>query len=383
MAVSVSTNELVCYILSQIMCTLGEVPNQSQGRVVGYLSVSTNTQAEPRLRAGCPRASHPAMGQEREPGAHGLFPTPECRAPTAWNSGLALPEALRAMKEGGAEGLVVFRLDRLARDLVLQETLLMKIRRLECQVYSTAGGEAGYLADDPEDPSRRLIRQILGAVSEYERSMIDLRLRSGRRHKKERGGYARALPVRLGGHRRRSRADRGTTGCATTDPSASSRRTFDPSDRREPQQGFGADQARRRPLASNLGRSHPPKSRWARLRAFPHFAPPPRWEGIRSEWLPPAHGSGSEGAHVVLSNRALSLPGDAARKSMLVGARRGLASEGLLIGLGRRPRWRRPKPRCRSTPMSPSPEATRSSRYDVQVGRAGLRAGLGAPTRAT
>ena len=61
-------------------------------------------------------------------------------------------------------------------------------------MYSTAGGEAGYLADDPEDPSRRLIRQILGAVSEYERSMINLRLRSGRRRKKERGGYASGSP---------------------------------------------------------------------------------------------------------------------------------------------------------------------------------------------
>ena len=51
-----------------------------------------------------------------------------------------------------------------------------------------------YLEDDPKDPSRRLIRQVLGAVSEYERSMIALRLRSGRELKAVRGGYAFGAP---------------------------------------------------------------------------------------------------------------------------------------------------------------------------------------------
>jgi DNA invertase Pin-like site-specific DNA recombinase len=35
---------------------------------------------------------------------------------------------------------------------------------------------------------------VLGAVSEYERSMIALRLRSGRRRKAEHGGYAYGSP---------------------------------------------------------------------------------------------------------------------------------------------------------------------------------------------
>ena len=55
-------------------------------------------------------------------------------------------------------------------------------------------GEAAYLEDDPDDPSRKLIRQILGAVSEYERSVIVMRLRSGRRRKNALGGYAYGAP---------------------------------------------------------------------------------------------------------------------------------------------------------------------------------------------
>jgi DNA invertase Pin-like site-specific DNA recombinase len=175
------------------MCTLRGVPKRS-GRVVGYLRVSTDAQAERGFGLDVQEQAIRQWAKRENKVLTELFPDAGVSGSNGLESRVALPEALSAMKEGGAEGLVVYRLDRLARDLVLQETLLMEIKRLGCYVYSTAGGEAGYLADDPEDPSRRLIRQILGAVSEYERSMINLRLRSGRQRKKERGGYASGSP---------------------------------------------------------------------------------------------------------------------------------------------------------------------------------------------
>ena len=90
---------------------------------------------------------------------------------------------------------MVPRLDRLARDLIVQETILAEIRRIGGEVFSTSPAEASYLTDDPDDPSRKLIRQVLGAVSEYERSMVTLRLRNGRRRKAEMGGYASGAPA--------------------------------------------------------------------------------------------------------------------------------------------------------------------------------------------
>jgi DNA invertase Pin-like site-specific DNA recombinase len=57
--------------------------------------------------------------------------------------------------------------------------------------------EQEFLADDPDDPSRRMIRQILGAVNEYERSMIALRLRGGKRAAAAQGRYTGGW-VRLG-----------------------------------------------------------------------------------------------------------------------------------------------------------------------------------------
>jgi DNA invertase Pin-like site-specific DNA recombinase len=106
-----------------------------------------------------------------------------------------LADALDMIRSRKAQGIVVPRLDRLARDLIVQETILAEVRRIGGEVFSTSPAEASYLTDDPDDPSRKMIRQVLGAVSEYERSMVVLRLRNGRRRKAQMGGYASGAPA--------------------------------------------------------------------------------------------------------------------------------------------------------------------------------------------
>lgn len=86
--------------------------------------------------------------------------------------------------------IVVYKLDRLARDLVIQETILSQAKRDGIRVYSTLTTEDAYLEDDPQDPTRKLIRQVLGAVADYERAMIRLRMTAGANRKKAHGGYA-------------------------------------------------------------------------------------------------------------------------------------------------------------------------------------------------
>lgn len=163
-------------------------------KIVGYVRVSTDAQVEQglglevqeqQLRAWAKAHGHKIVEIFVEPGvsgAKGLEDRP------------ALAEALHALRHGLAGGLVVPRLDRLARDLVLQEQLLAEVKRLKAQAFSTMAGEDAYLVDDPDDPSRKLIRHILGAVSEYERAMISMRLRSGRARKAANGGYATGAP---------------------------------------------------------------------------------------------------------------------------------------------------------------------------------------------
>jgi site-specific DNA recombinase len=104
----------------------------------------------------------------------------------------ALSELLQALCPNDV--VVVARLDRLARDLLTQEVLLRDIRQRGGDVMSCSAAESDYLQDDPFDPTRRLIRHVLGAVSEFERSLIRMRLQRGRALKADRGGYAFGSP---------------------------------------------------------------------------------------------------------------------------------------------------------------------------------------------
>jgi DNA invertase Pin-like site-specific DNA recombinase len=163
-------------------------------KVVAYLRVSTDRQAEEGL--GLEIQEHAIQTWARANGHRIVLCTRD--EGISGSNGLdtrdGLADALDALKDAQAGGLVVYRLDRLARDLVLQEQLLADIRRMGANVFSTSRAEASYLSDDPDDPSRKLIRQVLGAVNEYERAMIALRLRSGRRKKHDNGGYAYGSP---------------------------------------------------------------------------------------------------------------------------------------------------------------------------------------------
>ena len=99
----------------------------------------------------------------------------------------ALADAIDA--EAGT--LYIPRLDRLARDLIVQESILRDLWRRDVDVRPAAEAERPYCQpDDQSDPSRTLIRQMLGAVAQYERSMIAARLKAGRRRKLAETGYA-------------------------------------------------------------------------------------------------------------------------------------------------------------------------------------------------
>jgi DNA invertase Pin-like site-specific DNA recombinase len=162
-------------------------------RLAAYLRVSTETQTEglgldvqeTTIRAWATEHGHTIAATYTDAGISGS---------NGLDTRAALGDALAALKHGEAEGLVIYRLDRLARDLILQEQLLADIRRGGWTAFSTSDAEGQYLTDDPADPSRKMIRQVLGAVAEYERSMIALRLRAGRAKKASNGGFAGGAP---------------------------------------------------------------------------------------------------------------------------------------------------------------------------------------------
>ena len=163
-------------------------------KVVGYLRVSTAGQADEgygldvqrqAVREWAKASRHrlvSILADEGVSGAKELDDRP------------ALADALAMVRSGQADAIVVARLDRLARDLVVQETVLAETRRYGGRVFSSVPAESEYLTDDPGDPSRKLIRQVLGAVAEYERQLIVMRLRTGRAAKARQGGFAYGAP---------------------------------------------------------------------------------------------------------------------------------------------------------------------------------------------
>jgi len=100
-----------------------------------------------------------------------------------------LQRALLALEQGETEGLIVHRLDRLARELHVQEAALAHAWGAGEHVRIFEAVEGEIPRDDPSDPHRRFLRQVMGAAVELERGLIRARLAGGRRRKAAAGGY--------------------------------------------------------------------------------------------------------------------------------------------------------------------------------------------------
>lgn len=160
-------------------------------RVIGYLRVSTAEQVngfgldvqEAAIRQHC-RANGlrlvRVLADEGQSGSNGL------------DTREGLAEALALAEGHKVDAIVVYRLDRLARDLLLQETLLARLREAGASVLSVTEPEL-----DSEDATRVLVRQVIGAISQYERAVIRGRMMAGKAAKVAKGGYGGGRP-RLG-----------------------------------------------------------------------------------------------------------------------------------------------------------------------------------------
>jgi DNA invertase Pin-like site-specific DNA recombinase len=95
----------------------------------------------------------------------------------------AFIEMMTALHGNGVKLVLVERLDRLARDLMIQENIIGDLRKHGFDLVSVA--EPDLLQDDP---SRKLMRQIMGSIAEYEKTMIVLKLRGARQRMKAKTG---------------------------------------------------------------------------------------------------------------------------------------------------------------------------------------------------
>ena len=87
--------------------------------------------------------------------------------------------------EKDIEGVLIYKLDRLARDLYIQEHLIKKLELLNIKLMSINEPNL-----DSKDPMRKAFRQFMGIVSELEKAFITMRLSGGRINKASKGGFA-------------------------------------------------------------------------------------------------------------------------------------------------------------------------------------------------
>jgi DNA invertase Pin-like site-specific DNA recombinase len=97
----------------------------------------------------------------------------------------ALSEMMVALMSNGVRLVVVEKLDRIARDQMVQESIIQSLLKQGFELLSAASGEENLCGNDP---GRKLMRTIMGAIAEYDKQMLVLKMRAARNRKRQQVG---------------------------------------------------------------------------------------------------------------------------------------------------------------------------------------------------
>jgi DNA invertase Pin-like site-specific DNA recombinase len=95
-----------------------------------------------------------------------------------------LAALLDRIESNGVKVVIVERADRLARDLMVSEVILAQLAQAGAKVLTADGADLSSAADDP---TRTLIRQVLAAVAQFDKSVTVLKLRAARERLRRKG----------------------------------------------------------------------------------------------------------------------------------------------------------------------------------------------------
>jgi site-specific DNA recombinase len=154
-------------------------------KAAGYTRVSTQGQADHGLGLEVQREAIEAYCKKAGLDLQTVYEDAGVSGSNGINDRRGWPALVSDLEIEKFTVVVVMRLDRLARDLMLQENMLANL--------SWLGGELISIAEPDlctDDPSRTFFRQVVGAMAQYEKAMIVARLRGGRAKKgRTSGGY--------------------------------------------------------------------------------------------------------------------------------------------------------------------------------------------------
>jgi DNA invertase Pin-like site-specific DNA recombinase len=156
-----------------------------KAKAFSYLRVSGLGQVD---RDGFPRQreSIAAYAKARRIELVGEFRDEAVRGSTDWDARDQLTALLACLDANGVRLVLVERADRIARDLMVAEVLLQQFRERGVQVIETEGGQDLTVADG--EPTRVLIRQVLAAVAQFDKTCLVRKLRAARDRKRRETG---------------------------------------------------------------------------------------------------------------------------------------------------------------------------------------------------
>ena len=161
-------------------------------KAFGYLRVSTKAQAA-NGRDGFPRQRAVIAAYAK---AHGLTLAEEFKdtgvpGKTAAEDRPGLADLFGRLADNGVRLVLVETADRLARDLMVSEIILAQFRDLGVRVVACDSDTD--LTVGEEDATRVLIRQVLGAVAQFEKTRIVVKLRAARNRKRKETGRCEGI----------------------------------------------------------------------------------------------------------------------------------------------------------------------------------------------
>lgn len=86
-------------------------------------------------------------------------------------------ELMVALKANGIRTFIVENVDRLARDFAVQEIILRDCRKHNITVLDASGTD---LTVEDDNPTKKLVRSILGLIAEYDKNLIVQKLAAAR-----------------------------------------------------------------------------------------------------------------------------------------------------------------------------------------------------------
>jgi DNA invertase Pin-like site-specific DNA recombinase len=99
----------------------------------------------------------------------------------------ALSELFAAIMGNGVRVVLIERADRLARDVMVGEILLGQFREEGVRVIEAESG-IDLTADDPDNATATLVRQILSVIAQFEKTSIVAKLRKARARRRAETG---------------------------------------------------------------------------------------------------------------------------------------------------------------------------------------------------